>query len=238
VIIQVPEQNDTSPYTARPWVSLDRNQLEPGNNQTFSITVNVPGGTVPGEYYASVLLQTQAGDSGITSSILIPITLTVNNSAFTPDLTGQISDISIPAVDKGEPVNFLITLSDTGNCRLRDANADITIRNMFQNVIWQSNISLSGPPMLPYYPRLIDAVYPAGLDAGDYTVTSDFTLPNGWIQRRLLLPSGTAPGGTSIEMVSVIFMIWFCWAIIGAKPVLPAGSLRILIRMVLSIFMT
>ena len=186
VIIQVPAQNDTSPYTARPWVSLDRNQLEPGNAQTFSITVNVPNGTAPGEYYASVLLQTEAGDSGITSSILILITLTVNNSAFTPDLTGQISNISIPAVDKGEPVNFLITLSDTGNCRLRDANADITIRNMFQNVIWQSNISLSSPPMLPYYPRFIDAVYPAGLDAGDYTVTSDFTLPNGTLDSKTL----------------------------------------------------
>jgi len=62
---------------------------------------------------------------------------------------------------------------------------------MFQNVILAKQYSLSSPPMLPYYPRLIDAVYPAGLDAGDYTVTSISRSQTAhWIQRRLLLPSG------------------------------------------------
>ena len=163
---------------------MNQNQLEPGDDQTFSITVNVPPETTPGEYYASALLQTESDGSDITSSILIPVTITVDNSSFTSDLTGQIVDISFPAVDQGEPVNFLITLNDTGNCRLSNANAELTVRDMFQNVIWQSDILLSELPMLPYYPRLIDAVYSAGLDAGNYTVTSDFTLPNGTLDSK------------------------------------------------------
>ena len=226
VMIEVPEQNDTSPFTARPWVSLNQNQLEPGDNQTFSITVNVPPGTTPGEYYASVLLQTEADGSDITSSILIPITLTVDNSSFTPDLAGQIADLSVPAVDQGEPVNFLITLSDTGNCPLSNANADVNVKDMFQNVIWQSNISLSGPPMLPYYPRLIDVVYSTGLNVGSYTITSDFTLPNGTLDSKTVaFTVGEGPrwdiNGDGVCNIYDLVLLGNYWGETGAPGWIP-----------------
>jgi hypothetical protein len=175
-------QNDTSPFTARPWVSLNENQMAPGNGQTLAVTVAVPPGTAMGEYFAAVLLQSLPGsqdDVDITSGILIPVILTVNAGYFTSNLEGQLSSFSAGTPIKGQPIDFTITFNNTGNCLISNAKNTVTLRDSSQNVIWQNTAYLTAPSLIPGYPRTMDVSYGAGLDAGYYSATSVITVPNG-----------------------------------------------------------
>lgn len=178
--------NDTSSSSAASWISVDKSQLDPAVAQQLQVTINVPSGTVAGERYASILLQDQGSDiNSVTSSILIPILLTVNSSSFVSNLSGQITKISVSSdstglVFTGKPIDVLTTLTNTGNCPITDASSSVTIKNSNGTMVFQNTSTLQSPSVLPNYPRVVDTNYNVGLPLGNnYTVSSTITLNNG-----------------------------------------------------------
>jgi hypothetical protein len=180
--VTIPAANDTSSFTARPWVSVNQSQLEVGVSQNLNVTIAVPAGTQPGERYACIYMYSQPNNQGsatIISGIIIPIIITVNSSAFTANTTGQISNLSVPQPYQGKPVEVLTTFNNTGNCLISGARNEVTIKDNSGNVAWQNTAALPAPSVLPDFPRIIDAQYNVGLALGTYSVTSVVTLENG-----------------------------------------------------------
>lgn len=173
--IAVPPASDTSPFTARSWISVDKTTLPAGNNQSVTFTINVPTGTAAGQDYAAILVQSSDG----TFSVLVPVLLTVDKTHFTANAAGQISNVSVPQVYQSKPLDVLTNFSNTGNCLITNANISVVVTNSSGATVWQSNATINAPSIMPSYPRAIDNNKSDGLLAGNYTVTSTITLANG-----------------------------------------------------------
>ena len=178
--------NDTSSFSARSWVSVDKTNFDPGINQHLLVTVNVPAGTGAGERYACVLLHGQPSEgTSVITDVLIPVILTVNSSSFVPNIAGQITSINVSSdstglVYTGKPISILTLLTDTGNCRITNATIEVTVKSSDGSVVFQNTSSLAAPSVLPNYPRLIDTEYNLGLSLGNnYTANANITLSNG-----------------------------------------------------------
>lgn len=178
----VTPQNDTNSFSARSWITVDKSQLDIGNDQTLTVVVTIPSTASPSQKYASIFLYSAAssqGSAGIISGVIIPIIITVNSSSFTPNITGQLTTLSVPQAYNGNPVDVLTTFNNTGNCLITNASNKITIKDSTQNVKWLSDTPIAAPSIMPNYPRVIDTKYNIGLTLGNYTVESDITLDNG-----------------------------------------------------------
>jgi hypothetical protein len=170
---------DTGPDSARTWVSIDKTQMAVGNSQTLNITVSVPSGFQASEDYACVYMYgspTTSGSATIIPGVIIPIIITVNPSAFTPNSSGQTTSLSIPQAYAGQALDVLTTLSNNGNCLLTGTTNSVTIKDSSGNIEWQNEAPVSSPSIIPGYPRIIDAKDNVGLSLGNYSVESDITL--------------------------------------------------------------
>ena len=208
---RIPAAEDTSSFTARPWITIDKNHMEAGTNQTLTVTISVPSGASPAEKYASIYLntlQSTGGNATIISGIIVPLVLTVDSPSFTGSPSGQITDLSVTNAYRGKPVDVLTSFTNTGNCRVTDAKNKVTIKDSAQVIKWQNEAPITAPSVLPNYPRIIDTPYNIGLPLGDYSATSDITLTGGTVYTRTLnftvveppplpaTPSLTAPGNS------------------------------------------
>jgi hypothetical protein len=181
-------QEDTSTFSARSWISVDKNHLEPGVNQVVTITVNAPSGTT-GERYAAMYLYSKPGVEGnaaIISGIIVPLIFTVDSVSYNKNVTGQISDLKVSNNYRGKALHFLTSFSNTGNCRIGGASNKVTVKDSSQNVKWQDETAIVAPSIIPNYPRIIDARYNVGLDVGSYSVISDIILANGTVYSKTL----------------------------------------------------
>ena len=179
--------DDTSAYTARPWVSIDKNHLDPGTSN-LTVRVNVPAGTNPGEKYAAIYMHSQGSTQGgatIISGVLIPLIFTVNQTSFITNISGQMTDLQVPTAYRGRAIDILTYFNNNGNCRITGATNNVTIRDSSQTVKWQ-NLSPITPSVIPSYPRIIDVKYNVGLNSGSYSVTSIITLASGAVYSRSL----------------------------------------------------
>jgi hypothetical protein len=173
---------DTGPYSARTWVSIDQTQLAVGTSQIVHITVTVPSSAQPGEYYAGVYMYgagSSQGSATIIPGVIVPIILTVNSSSFTPNVAGAITALTVPQSYAGQALDVLTTLSNTGNCLLTGTEDEVTISNSSGTVVWQNQAPVSAPSIIPGYPRIIDTQDNVGLSVGNYSVESEVTLTNG-----------------------------------------------------------
>jgi hypothetical protein len=174
-VIGIPAQNDITSFTSRSWVNLDKSHLERGNSQSLEITVNVPPGIASGEYYSAIYLQAQSSSQenvSVISGMLIPVILTVGN-ASTRNIAGQITRLDVSVNLQAQSIDILTTLNNLGNCRITNSSNKITIRDSAQNVIWQSEMPVMAPSVIPNFPRVIDVQCGMGLPDGYYSVTSD-----------------------------------------------------------------
>ena len=210
----VAAQQDTSPYSARSWVTIDKSHLDIGSNQTLKVTVNVPAGTSPGEKYASIALYNQSagqGSTSIISGIIIPLIFTIDQSSFTASPSGQITDLQVKNAYSGKAIDLLTYFTNTGNARVTGAKIKVSIKDSSQIVKWQSgDLSIAQPSVIPNYAREIKCSYNVGLPLGSYTATSIITLANGTVLSRTVsftvvdppplptAPTLTAPGSSNV----------------------------------------
>jgi hypothetical protein len=183
----VPPQNDTTPYSARSWISIDASHFEPVTNKILNVTVKVPSDTPAGERYAAIYLYGKPDSYSMsTSGILIPVIITVNADSFVSNPVGELNDLQIPNAYSGKAIDIFTTFNNTGNCRITGAVNKVTITDNAQNMKWQKETPVVAPSILPLYPRTIISTYNAGLTTGDYTVTSLITLATGSVYSKTL----------------------------------------------------
>jgi hypothetical protein len=198
-VIPVLAQNDTSSYTARTWVAIDKTHLGPNVNQSLSITVTIPSGILPGERYAAVYMHSQPtgqGNTGIMISSVVPIIITVTGTGYTPAPSGSITNLSLASAIAGSPLEIDTIFKNTGNCRIgpnanlpynADASDTVTVKDSSGNQISQVVVPIalpSMPSLIPTFSRNFKAKLnksgsTTGLDPGNYTAESKVVLSTG-----------------------------------------------------------
>lgn len=175
---------DTSPYSARSFVSVDKSSihLEPGGSQEIIATITVPPDIGEGGRYAIIYIHEQqpagASGAGSFSAFNIPILLTVKDSTLSH--TGMITEITAGKAVSGQPVEILVSYQNTGNHHFK-VTGEVTISNDGGEVLDTIHLPLSSSSVIPTTLRQVKATFiPQGeLALGVYSLKSRLILEDG-----------------------------------------------------------
>ena len=182
--IELTSEEDNSPYSARQYITgIDKPSfhLEPGGSEVVNATIQVPQNISPGTRYAIIYiysLPTGEGKIGYIVAADVPVILTVPGSTLQE--TGAITDLTVPEIKSGQPLQVLATFRNTGNYHYKVKN-QVTVVNEYGATISTDITPLTASSIIPTYSRLI-SVTPAlpdpakGLPAGNYTAVSTVML--------------------------------------------------------------
>ena len=177
---------DTSQYSARTFVSVDKSSLhlDPGGSENVTATIQVPQDVGDGGRYAIINIATKpvAGTGlGIITAADIPVFLTIQGSQIIQ--TGKITGVSARAVTSGQPVNILTNFQNTGNHHFK-VQGQVTIKDAGGKTIGTITIPLTASSIIPGMTRQLVATLDttkAPLAVGTYNIDSKVTLPDGTV---------------------------------------------------------
>jgi hypothetical protein len=173
--IPLTAEQDTSPYSARTFVSIDPPliHLEPGQRQAFDVTVTIPQTVGEGGRYALIYIHpaaTPGGQSSFLIAVNMPVMLTVKGTALTH--TGSITNLDAGETVAGKPISIQTTLKNTGNHHYYDSFVNVTVTDTGGNVVATASTNPSIFALIPGNEMIIKTSI-ASLPGGTYTVTSD-----------------------------------------------------------------
>ncbi len=177
---------DTSPYSARSFISVDRPSfhLEPGGSQNITATISVPSNVGVGGRYAIIYIHQQlpagGGGAGTLAAFNIPVLLTIKGSILSQ--TGKITEITTDNAVSGQPVEVLTTFQNTGNYHFK-IKGDVTISNSKGEILDTINLALTPSSVIPTALRQLKATFiPQGdLPLGVYSIKSRVMLADGTV---------------------------------------------------------
>ncbi|MEW6573345.1 MAG: S-layer homology domain-containing protein [Bacillota bacterium] len=169
----LPPDQDTSPYSARSFITLDRSSIrvQPGTTQTVYASINVPSSVGAGGRYAVIRVFTVPSGDGmltIAQGVTIPVKLTIKGTALVH--TGEITEFSVGSVAKGKPVDVVAVFKNTGNHHYK-VKGEIRIANVRGETLAAGAIPLTAANVIPTMSRELKASLMLGdLPDGLYTV--------------------------------------------------------------------
>jgi hypothetical protein len=175
---------DTGPYSARQFVSIDNSSfhLEPGSLQDITATIHVPQNVGNGGRYAMINIVTtpmaRAGGVAMREAVNVPVYLTINGSQIND--TGKITQVGAGEVISGKPVNMFVDFQNTGNCHFK-VEGNVVIKDPRGQILSTVPIPLTASSILPGMARQLRVSFnPSGdLTPGTYSLDADVTLQDG-----------------------------------------------------------
>jgi hypothetical protein len=177
-------ESDTSPYSARTYITLDAStlSLNPGEPKDVTATITIPKDTGPGGRYALIYFHTApsgSGATGIVTAILVPIMITISGSGTIQ--TGTITSVQVGNIVAGQPITVTTSLENTGNFHYYDTVNTVQVTDASGNVIATQSTAPSPFAIIPgntvnYVVNLNQAIPP-----GTYNVTSSMSLSDGTV---------------------------------------------------------
>jgi len=167
---------DTSPYTARPFITIDRPTvtLEPGGRADVTAIITVPAGAKDGGRYAIILVHPAASASGapaaFATAVAIPVVLTVKGGSITE--TGEILALEPPIAEVGTPFEVITTFQNSGNYHYYDAENSVTITDTSGKVIATAGTEPFSRAIVPGNSVEFSCTIKNGLPQGTYQLTS------------------------------------------------------------------
>ena len=147
-------QDDNSPHSARTFINgIDTTsfQLEPGNSHQINATINVPSGTSPGTRYAIIYVYSQPGGSsrvGVVVAANVLVVLHISDPQ--PVIQGKITNLDIPEIEPGKPIQILTTFQNTGNIHFKAMN-QVTVTDEDGLIISQTEVPLISSSIIPTF---------------------------------------------------------------------------------------
>jgi hypothetical protein len=173
---------DSSPYTARPLITLDKTSVHiaPGGQETVTATIGVPASAGTGGRYALINIHTKplgGGAVALVTAINVPVMITLKGTQITE--TGTIDSVSVGDIIQGKPLSVTTAFVNSGNHHYYGVKNEITVSDASGNTLAQA-------ATVP----LISAIVPGGkvnfvntinadLNPGTYTVVSSITNSGG-----------------------------------------------------------
>jgi hypothetical protein len=167
---------DSSPYTARPLISLDSStvHLKPGERAEITATITVPSGTRDGGRYAIIMVHPDASASGapaaFATAVAIPVFLTLKSGTIIE--TGEISALEPAAAESGKSFKVVTTFRNTGNYHYYGVVNNVTVTNAQGNVVATGKTEPFGRAIVPGQSVKFSTVIGSGLPEGSYQVSS------------------------------------------------------------------
>jgi len=175
--------DDTSPYSARSFITLDTTSLhlQPGVPQTIHAKISVPANAGPGGRYALIYIHALPGKGkSFTTAVLVPVMITI--SGTTPTMTGSVTDLSVGEVTVGKPITVTTTFKNTGNYHYYHTINSITVRDASGNLEGNFSTQPSAYAIIPGNTvQYIATPKLQNLQVGTYTVDSEVLLENGTV---------------------------------------------------------
>jgi hypothetical protein len=174
---------DTSQYTARPWITLDKTavHIAPGQQQIITATITVPSNAGAGGRYALINIHTKplgGGAVALVTAINVPVMVTLKGTQSTE--TGTIDSISVGDIVQGKPVTITTTFVNTGNHDFYGVKNEITVTDA-------SGKSVAQASSVP----LISTIIPGGKVNFVTTINADLTPGTYTVASRMIHSSGT-----------------------------------------------
>jgi hypothetical protein len=177
--INLDPEEDVSPYTARPFLTVTPESVTVGPNETatFVVSGTVPDDVGSGGLYALVNVGTPPrgeGQVGIALAAIVPVRLTIKGSDLVE--TGEITDLS--ASSGGASAIF----ENTGNHHFK-AKAEAALIDAEGEVVATAEAPLMNTAIIPTYSWLFKMAFEAGeeLAPGTYTVEVSVVHENGTV---------------------------------------------------------
>jgi hypothetical protein len=194
---------DTSPYTARPFISVDRSKvhLEPGERAVVTATIRVPADAKDGGRYAIILVHPATSTSGqpaaFATAVSIPVLLTVTGGALTE--TGEIAAVEPSMADPEKPFTVTTTFRNTGNHHFYGAVHNVTITDSNAKVMAAVKSAPFDRALIPEQAVQFRTTVAAGLPQGIYDLTARMEDPDGTLLavRNISLQVGTAAASSA-----------------------------------------
>jgi hypothetical protein len=182
---------DTSPYSARNFITLDTQSfhLNPGESKKITATIRIPGDAGNGGRYAIISLHNAPNGDGTTAyvtAISVPVMITIAGSTIQPE--GTITGIRAGEIITGQPLHIITSLKNSGNIHYYQTINTVTLLDSAGNVIATAGTKPSVYAIIPSYTVDYDVTLDTSLSPGNYTVKSEVSLEDG-----TLLDSKTIP---------------------------------------------
>lgn len=179
----VSAEEDTSPYSARTYITLDRTQvrLMPGTPETIRATISVPENAGSGGRYALIYIHSAVQGQktfGFISAVAVPVMITIGDSEIKE--TGTITGVSVGEISTGQPFIVTTGFQNTGNHHYYGIKDTVVISGP-QGVIATESFGPTAWAVIPgsYLDLKIPIKTP--LLVGSYTVKSTVTKEDGTI---------------------------------------------------------
>jgi hypothetical protein len=185
VNIEVPPENDTGSFTARPFLSIEPKSFSMGPGERTFLYLN---GTVPedvgdGGRYAIVAISTVPDASvgvSVSTAIEVPVLLTIQNGNLIR--TGNITALQASQSDEGVAVDMI--LQNTGNVHYKPIAEAVLMDETSSKVLAKAEIDLNNSntilPMDSYLFKM-KLIPEGGFSPGKYTVEGKVTLEDGTV---------------------------------------------------------
>jgi hypothetical protein len=175
---------DTSPYTARPFlkVSTDSFHLDPGKSQQITLDGDIPKDVGSGSRYALVNIQSLPLGNQSVNVILavdVPVRLTINGSEILNK--GEIESINLVAPVSADKQMLSLILKNTGNHHYK-AQVYAEVKDKEGSIVTNASTPLVFP-ILPTYSRLLKLSLTPKIPfkPGTYNVNVTFSMMDGTI---------------------------------------------------------
>jgi hypothetical protein len=174
--------DDTSPYSARKFITLDTGSfhLNPGESKKITATIAIPNDVGDGGRYAIISLHNAPSGDGTTAfvtAISVPVMITIANSHILQ--TGTITDINTGEIVTGQPVRITTSLKNTGNIHYYQTKNTVTVSDSGGNILGTAITEPSVFAIIPTYTVNYDVTLNTSLAPGTYGVKSAMNLNDG-----------------------------------------------------------
>jgi len=179
----VSAEEDTSPYSARTYVTLDRNQVHllPGTSEKITATISVPKNAGSGGRYAMIYIHSGvqgAKSVGFISAVAVPVMITIGGSDLVK--TGTLTGISVGDIATGQPFVVTTGFQNTGNHHYYGVTDTVVISDA-TGVIATESIGPTAWAVIPGSTVNFKVPIRTPLPVGTYTVQSTVTKEDGTV---------------------------------------------------------
>ena len=180
----LPPSADTSPYSARGFITLSSSSfhLNPGESKEITANIAIPTTVGNGGRYALITIHNAPlgnGSTAIVTAISVPVMITIAKSNLLQ--TGTIADVTVGDIVPGQPIRFTTSLKNTGNIHYYDTKNIVNITDSTGKEMAGAATDPSPYAIIPSFTVKYDLNLDTPLPPGTYTATSKVSLGDGTV---------------------------------------------------------
>lgn len=202
---------DTGPYTARPFITLDNASvsIKAGEKAVVTALIAVPADALDGGRYALIEAYAASASTAAGPAVAIPVFLVVRGGNDTP--LGQITGLEYTTYTTGEPSRIATYFINTGALHISSAVDNVTLYDNRGRAI--AHATASPLTVIPGQEVRFEVSVPGNMTASAYRVTTRVEGADGtpiaereeYLGEATPQPTGSSASGALAALAAVAF---------------------------------